>query len=97
MANTLSFLNSNKASSPNSIPYGILFLPKNEILKQLADLFNLFFMAGLFFSVLKTATVVPVFRKDSKLDYEVTIAQSLCYQILKKYLESLHMRDFILS
>ena len=42
IANIISSLNSNKASDPNSIPYRILFLLKNEILKQLADLFNLF-------------------------------------------------------
>ena len=38
-------------------------------MKQLADLFNLSFMTGVFPSVLKTAKVVPVFKKDSKLDY----------------------------
>ena len=65
----MSSLNSNKASGSNSIPYRILFLLKNEILKQLADLFNLSFMTGVFLSVLKTAEVVPVFKKDSKLNY----------------------------
>ena len=44
----ISSLNSNKASGPNSIPYRILFLLKNEILKQLADLFNLSFTTGVF-------------------------------------------------
>ena len=58
----ISSLNSNKASGPNSIPYRILFLLKNEILKQLADLFNLSFMTGVFSSVRKTAKAVPVFR-----------------------------------
>ena len=53
----ISSLNSTKASGPNSIPYRILFLLK----KQLADLFNLPFMNGVFPSVLKTAKVVPVF------------------------------------
>ena len=61
-ANIISSLNSNKASGPNSIPYRILFLLKNEISKQLADLFNLSFMTGVFSSVLKTAKVVPVFK-----------------------------------
>ena len=42
IAKIISSLNSNKASNPNSIPYRILFLLKNEILKQLTDLFNLF-------------------------------------------------------
>ena len=68
--NIISSLNSNKASGPNSIRYRILFrLKKNEIWKQLADLFNLSFMTGVFLSVLKTAKVGPVFKKDSKLDY----------------------------
>ena len=69
IANIISSLNSNKASGPNSIPYRILFLLKNEISKQLADFFNLSFMTGVFPSVLKTATVVPIFKKDSKLNY----------------------------
>ena len=69
IGNIISSLNSNKASSPNSIPYRILFLLKNEILKQLADLCNVSFMNGVFPSVLKTAKVVPVIKKDSKLDY----------------------------
>ena len=47
----------------------MLFLLKNEISKQLADLFNLCFMTGIFSSVLKTEKVAPVFNKDSKLDY----------------------------
>ena len=34
IANIISSLNSNKASGPNSIPYRILFLLKNEISKQ---------------------------------------------------------------
>ena len=34
----------------------------------MADLFNLSFMTGVFPSVLKTAKVVLVFKKDSKLD-----------------------------
>ena len=75
IAKITSYLNSNKVSGPNRIleyriiPYRILFLLKNEISKQLADLFNLSFMTGIFPSVLKTANVVPVLKKDSKLDY----------------------------
>ena len=38
-------------------------------MKQLADLFNLSFVTGVFPSVLKTAKVIPIFKKDSKLDY----------------------------
>ena len=69
IVNIIFFLNSNKAFGPNSIPYRILFLLKNEVSKQLADLFNLPFMTGVFPSVLKIAKVAPVSKKDSKLDY----------------------------
>ena len=50
-------------------PYRTLFLLKNKISNQLADLFNLSFKTGVFPSVLKTAKVIPIFKKDSKLDY----------------------------
>ena len=59
IANITSSLNMNKAC-PFSIP--------NKILIQLADLFNLSFSSGSFPSILKTAKVVPVFKKVSKLD-----------------------------
>ena len=68
-SNIISSLNSNKVSGPNSIPYRVLFLLKNEISMQLADLFNFSFMTSVFASVLKTAKVAPIFKKDSKLDY----------------------------
>ena len=58
-----------KAFGPNSIPYRIFFLLKIEISEQLANLFNLSFMTVVFPSVLKIAKVVPVFKKDLKLDY----------------------------
>ena len=48
IANIINYLNSNKVSGPNSIPYRILLLLKNEISKQLADLINLSFMTGVF-------------------------------------------------
>ena len=88
IANIISSLNSNKTSAPNSIPYRVLFLLKNEISKQLADLFNLSFMTGVFLSVLKTAKVVPVFKKDSKLNYSNYCPISLLSNI-EKILEKL--------
>ena len=45
-----------------------MILLKQDISLQLADLFNLSFSSGSFPSILKTAKVVPVFKKDSKLD-----------------------------
>ena len=58
----------NKSSGPKSIPYKILNLLKKYISKQLADLFNLSVSSGVFPSLLKIAKVVPVHKKDSKLD-----------------------------
>ena len=52
-------------------------------------------MTDVFLSVLKTVKVVPVFKNDLKLGYR-TIIQSPCYQILKKYLKNLFIRDCIL-
>ena len=88
IANIISSLSSSKASGPNSIPYRILFFLKNDISKQLTDLFNLSFMTGVFPSVLKTAKVVPVFKKDSKLDYSNYRPISLLSNI-EKILEKL--------
>ena len=58
IANIISSHNISKAC-PFSIP--------KKILIQLADLFNLSFSSGSFPSILKTAKVVPVFKKGSKL------------------------------
>ena len=65
------------------IVYRIFFLLKNEISKQLADLFNLSFKTGVFPSVLKTAKVIPIFKKDSKLDYSSYCPISLLSNIEK--------------
>ena len=66
--NVVSSLNINKASGPFSIPNKILILLKQDISKQLADLFNLSFFSGSSPSILKTDKVVPVFKKGSKLN-----------------------------
>ena len=41
---------------------------KDKISSHLSDIFNISFSVGIFPSVLKTAKVIPVHRKDSKLD-----------------------------
>ena len=95
ITNIIFSLNSNKASGPNSIPYRILFLLKNGSSKQLADLFNISFITGVFPSVLKRAKVVLVFKKDSKLDYNNYRPISLLSNI-EKFLKNLCIRDCIL-
>ena len=51
-------------------------------------------MTGVFPSVLKTAKVVPVFKKDCKLDYSNYHPISLLSNI-EKYLTNLCIRDRI--
>ena len=51
-------------------------------------------MTCIFPSVLKTAKVVPAFKKDSKLDYSNYHPISF-YKLLKKYLKNLFIRDCI--
>ena len=65
----ISSLNINKTSARFSTSNKILILLKKNISKQLAELFNLSFLSGSFPCILKTTKVVPVFKKDSKLDY----------------------------
>ena len=88
MAIIISSLNFNKASGPISIPYRILNLLKNEILKELADLFNLSFVTGVF----PSAKVVPVFKKDSKLDYSNYHPISLLSNVEKILEKHMHKR-----
>ena len=95
IANIICSLNSNKAFGSNSILYRILFFLKNEISKKLADLFNLSFTTGVFPSVLKTAKVVFVSKKDLALDYSNYHPISLLSSI-EKVLGNLSIRDCIL-
>ena len=63
-------------------------------LKQLVDLFNLSFMTSVFPSVLKTAKLVPVLKKDSKLNYRNYLPISLISRVEKIY-EKLSIKDCI--
>ena len=64
----ISTMNSNKSQGPNGIPTKILKLLKEDISYTLANLFNLSFSSGVFPSILKTAKVIPVHKKLSKLE-----------------------------
>ena len=63
-------------------------------LKQLVDLFNLSFMTSVFPSVLKTAKLVPVLKKDSKLNYRNYLPISLIARVEEIY-EKLSIKDCI--
>ena len=65
--NLLTSLNPKKASGPNSIPTSILHLLANDICKPLSIIFNLSFNSGEYPDMLKIASAIPIFKKDSKL------------------------------
>ena len=65
--NLLTSLNPKKASGPNSIPTTVLHLLANDICKPLSVIFNLSFNSGEYPDMLKMATAIPIFKKDSKL------------------------------
>ena len=58
-----------KSIGPNSIPTKVLELLSNDISTQFAELFKLSFSEGVFPSILKTCKVIPVYIKDSQLNY----------------------------
>ena len=65
----ISSFNPNKSLGPNSIPKKILkLLIQEENLSHLSDIYNIAFSMGVFPSVLKTAKVIPVHKKDFKLN-----------------------------
>ena len=84
----ISSLDSNKSVGPNSIPTKTLKLLKNDISSQLSEIFNICFSSDVFPSILKTAKVIPVHKKDSKLDFSNYCPISLLSNI-EKILERL--------
>ena len=76
---------------------------KNDISEQLADLFNLSFTTGSFLTLLKTVKVIPINKKDSKLDFTnyrpISLLSNLD-KILEKLIQSrlstlLNVKDII--
>ena len=65
--NIISNLKNRKTSGPNSIPTAVLKHLNNEIATIFAKLFNLSFSTGVFPDILKTSSVLPLFKKGSKL------------------------------
>ena len=64
----ISSLSDNKSSGPNCIPTRILKLLKKDISTQLVDIFNLSFSSGIYPTPLKTAKLISIHKKDSKLE-----------------------------
>ena len=79
----MSSLHSHKSSGSISILVKILKLLKNDISQQLSDIFNMSFLTGQFTFVLKVAKVIPIHKKQSKVDYGNYISISLLSSIEK--------------
>ena len=65
---TIKKLKTNKIKGPNSIPTKILKNNKNELAKPLCDLINLVFQSSTFPGILKTAKIIPVYKKGDPLE-----------------------------
>ena len=68
VSDTIKKLNNNKSVGPMSIPSTILKEIAPTISEPLSKIFNLSFETGLFPTCLKTANVIPVHKKESKLN-----------------------------
>ena len=85
IGNIISSLSINKASGPFSISSKILILLKQNVSKQLPDLFNFSFSSCFFLSILKTADVVPVFKLDYCNDRSISLLSNVG-KILEKHM-----------
>ena len=65
--NIILSLNPRKATGPCSIPTNILHLLKDDISNPLSTIFNLSLKTGIYPELLKSAKVIPIFKKGSKL------------------------------
>ena len=80
------------SSYPNSIATRILKLLKKDISTQLVDIFNLSFSSGIYPTPLKTAKVIPIHEKYSKLEYSNYRAITLLSNTDKIFEKLMHKR-----
>ncbi len=85
----ISDLKSGKATGPNSIPISVLKLLKKIIAEPLEFLFNASFETGIVPIKLKSANVIPVYKKDSQFslsNYRPISLLSIFSKLLEKLL-----------
>ena len=85
-------LKANKTTGPNSIPTKILKNNKNELSKPLCDLINLVFQSGAFPDILKTAKIIPIYKKGDPLECDNYHPISLLSNIGKLIEKLIHVR-----
>ena len=85
--NIIQSLNPKKAIGPNSIPTDILHFLKTQISLPLSVIFNISLRTGIHPELLKTAKIIPLFKKGSRLstkNYRPISLLSNLYKILEK-------------
>ena len=87
-------LDINKSTGPNSIPVYILKILKPFFSEWLAKIINLSFETSVFPDLLKLAKVIPIHKKDSKLDYKNYRPISLLSVLSKIYEKVLYKRIY---
>ena len=88
----VSSLNTNKSCGSNSIPAKVLHLLQNQISNHLATICNLSFSTGVFPTILKEAKVIPIHKKNSKLEVSNYRPISLSSNIDKIFEKLMHSR-----
>ena len=90
----ISSLNTSKSTGPYSIPSKILSSIKAEISVPLSKIINLSFTTGIFPTNLKTAKVIPIHKKGSKLELSNYRPISLLSNIDKIFEKLLYKRVY---
>ena len=81
-----------KSAGPNSIPTKILRLLTDDISEHLSIIFNTSFATGIFTEKLKVEKVIPIHKKDSKLEWSNYRPISLLSNIDKILEKLMHNR-----
>ena len=89
-----------KSAGPNSIPTKILRLLTDDISEHLSINFNISFATGIFPENLKVVKVIPIHKKDSKLEssnYRPISILSNIDKILEKLMHNRLMNSLALG
>ena len=87
-------LNSSKASGLTSIPTNILKTFSSALAKPLVQIINQSFSEGVFRSVIKFASICPIFKKNEKNKCENYRTISILSNISKLFERAMHSRVY---
>ena len=90
--NLISNLKNNKSTGPNSIPTKILKLTKKIISEPLCNIINISFNTGVFPESMKSAKVIPIFKKGDETQITNYRPISVLSNISKIFEKLMHTR-----